>query len=93
MSTDYMYAPHCAKCGIQVGAPRLVLDDYKPVRTLCFTCPGDDVKPKADDDERQKRRTHFEMLQMCISEEYDLEQEMNSYPFPPAFSDEWGDYR
>ena len=49
MSTDYMYAPHCAECGIRVGAPRLVPEDYKPVRTLCFTCPGD-AKPKTATD-------------------------------------------
>ena len=48
-SNDYMYAPHCAKCGTQVGAPRLVPEDYKPVRTLCSTCPGD-AKPKTAPD-------------------------------------------
>lgn len=73
---DYMYAPHCARCGIRVGAPRLVPEDYKPVRTLCFTCPGD-AKPK---------RVPYD-----ASEAADLEREMNQFAFAPAFADEWGD--
>lgn len=58
-NNEYMYAPFCAKCGTQVGAPRLVPEDYKPVRTLCFICPeGEKQKPMSDD--------KFEVLQALI---------------------------
>ena len=58
-SNEYMYAPFCAKCGTQVGAPRLVPEDYKPVRALCFICPeGEKQKPMGDD--------KFEVLQALI---------------------------
>lgn len=58
-NNDYMYAPHCAKCGTRVGAPRLVPEDYRPVRTLCFICPeGAKQEPMSDD--------KFEVLQALI---------------------------
>tara|TARA_Y100001973_G_C5176320_1_gene322174 strand:+ start:176 stop:712 length:537 start_codon:yes stop_codon:yes gene_type:complete len=64
-NNDYMYAPHCDKCGIQVGAPRLVPEDYKPVRTLCFICP-EGAKQEPMSDEKK-----FEVLtdDLCITGE------------------------